>query len=164
MCNNLFSQYKATAETTDLIDIIRNGKVKGQYPKEIRSFEITHLHFYSSRAYEYVRTVYKDKLPSVRTIPFVSGTKVLMERMYIRGISCIENEDKMYIRQEVRHNIAQKKYYGYVNFGNPFQNEDDDRESAKEVLVFLVNATDDRFKIPIAYYILFKRTKRIREK
>lgn len=50
-----------------LLGKLRIGKVNGQYPKEVRSFALT-LHFYSPRAYDYVRSVYNKNLPCGRTI------------------------------------------------------------------------------------------------
>ena len=48
-----------------MLEFLPHGKV-GIYPKEVRSFAVT-LHFYSPRAYEYVRSIYKT-LPSQRII------------------------------------------------------------------------------------------------
>ena len=45
--------------------------------------------------------------------------------------------DEMNIRQQIKYNVAQqKKYYGNVDLGNPFQNEDHDREIAKGFGIF----------------------------
>ena len=57
-------------------------------------------------------------------------------------------------RQIVEYNSAEQKYYGSVDFGNPFQDEDEERLVAKEAIVFLLNAVNDRFKIPVAYYFV----------
>lgn len=50
------------------------------------------------------------------------------------------------------HDSAKKRFYGYVDFGNRY-NTDEERTEAKEALVFLVNAVNDRFKIPVAYFL-----------
>ena len=129
------------------------------------------MHFYSPRAYEYVRTVYKEILLSVRTIrkwyESIDGkpgcTSEALVALQLRAsaaagvgkkLVCNLVMDEMFIRKEVQYDPFQKKNYGYVDFGNPFQNEEDERELAKEALVFLVNAVNDRFKIPVAYYFL----------
>lgn len=46
---------------------IQIGKVNNQWPPALRSFAMT-LHFYSPRAYGYVRQSYDNKLPSESTI------------------------------------------------------------------------------------------------
>lgn len=50
-----------------VITQIRKGKVGNMYTPEVRTFALT-LHFYSPRAYRYVRDKFKDKLPSPRTL------------------------------------------------------------------------------------------------
>lgn len=136
----------------------------------MRSFAIT-LHFFSPRAYEYVRGIYLNKLPHQRTIrkwyQSIDGKpgctseslKALKIRTAAKGgkIICNLVMDEMSIRQEIVYDESTKKYSGYCDFGNPFAEDDDDdidKEQAKEALVFLVVAVNDHFKIPVAYYFV----------
>lgn len=50
-----------------IIKQIEKGKTNNQYSPEVRTFALT-LHFYSPRAYRYVRDKFKGKLPAPRTI------------------------------------------------------------------------------------------------
>jgi len=50
-----------------IIKQIETGMVKGKYPVQLRSFALT-LNFYSLKAYNYVRKVFKNRLPSPSTI------------------------------------------------------------------------------------------------
>ena len=161
-------QYNEHSE--DLVNKLSKGKVNGKYSTEVRSFALT-LHFYSNRAYEYVRNIYQDKLPSVRTLrkwyQSIDGkpgcTSEALAALKIRSslasqqgkkIICNLVMDEMSIRKQIEYNSVEKKFYGYVDFGNSFSDCDQDKLEAKEVLVFLVNAINDRFKIPVAYYFV----------
>lgn len=50
-----------------IIKQIQSGTVNGKYSEELRSFALT-LNFYSPKAYNYVRKVFKNRLPAPSTI------------------------------------------------------------------------------------------------
>lgn len=70
-----------------------------------------------------------------------------------KKIICNLVMDEMSIRRQIIFNSAAMKYYGYCDFGNPFS-DNEEKIEAKEALVFLVNAVNDHFKIPVAYYFV----------
>lgn len=51
----------------NIIDCLLNGPVEFQYDEDVRAFALT-LHFYSPRAYNYVREKFDKHLPHVATI------------------------------------------------------------------------------------------------
>ena len=137
---------------------------------EIRSFAIT-LHFYSPRAYEYIRNVFGKKLPAQRTLrkwcegidgsPGCSSEALTAIKLKIREASsnnkhliCNLVMDEMAIRKHINYDHIQKKYFGYVDFGNKLDNNKENRSEAKEALVFLINAVNDRWKLPVAYFLV----------
>lgn len=68
-----------------LLDQIKNGKTKKEWPPVIRAFALT-VHFYSPRAYDYIRKVFFKKLPASSTMrkwyqasePFGKRAKLLI--------------------------------------------------------------------------------------
>ena len=147
----------------------QTGKVKGKYSPEVRSFALT-LHFYSPRAYEYVRGVCKNRLPAPRTLrswyasvdggPGCTSESLVAIKLKVdealaknKKIVCNLVMDEMAIRKHIHYDHIQKKYHGYVDFGNSYENENVEKDIAKEALVFLINAVNDRWKIPVAYFV-----------
>ena len=148
----------------------QTGKVKGKYSPEVRSFALT-LHFYSPRAYEYVRGVCKNRLPAPRTLrswyasvdggPGCTSESLVAIKLKVdealaknKKIVCNLVMDEMAIRKHIHYDHIQKKYHGYVDFGNSYENENVEKDIAKEALVFLINAVNDRWKIPVAYFLV----------
>lgn len=60
--------------------------------------------------------------------------------------------DEMNIRKQIIWDPSKKKYYGYVDYGHT-KDDGDSGQEAGNALVFLVNAINGNFKIPIAYYL-----------
>lgn len=157
-----------------MIEKLRAGKVLGQYPKEVRSFALT-LHFYSPRAYEYVRSVYNNNLPCKRTLQkwyeSVDGAPgYTSEALHILKIKTKEADknnnkvvcnlvmDEIFIKKHIEYNVSTKRMCGYVDIGNPFDGENEDRYEAKEALTFLLNAVNDRWKLPVGYFFINRLT------
>lgn len=44
--------------------------------------------------------------------------------------------------------------YGYVDIGNSYEDETEDRFEAKEALTFIVNSVNDRWKLPVGYFFI----------
>ena len=147
---------------------IENGRVNNQYTPEVRSFALT-LHFYSPRAYRYVRDKFKNKLPAPRTIrkwcESVNGDPgITKEALTVLSVKIKDSQDKgiqlrfcmavdeMSIRKQIEFNFAKKKIFGYVDFGG----NDIDRDNtiaATKAWVVLLTALNANFKIPVAYYL-----------
>lgn len=103
------------------------GKTGRTYPPEIRSFALT-LHFYSPRAYEYVRSVYQNKLPaqsrlqkwyeSVYGAPgctreAIAAIKIKTEEAKQKNKKIIVNlvMEEVSIRKHFEYNNNHKKFY-----------------------------------------------------
>lgn len=58
---------QAVSEASTIVEEIEKGKVKGRYSPQLRAFALT-VNFYSSKAYNYIRQVFKNKLQAPSTI------------------------------------------------------------------------------------------------
>lgn len=132
----------------------------------MRAFALT-LHFYSNKAYNYVREKFINSLPSPRTISkwfqSIEGSpgfcKEALSALAVKNKEAITKNrtvvcnlvmDEMSIRQQVEW--TGKKFCGYVDVGTNL--DSDDLPEAKEVLVFMVVALNSHWKIPIGYFFL----------
>lgn len=136
-----------------------------KFSPQLRAFALT-LHFYSAKAYNYVRDTFNKSLPHPRTLSrwyqSVDGspgfTKEAFNALKFRAeesakkgrtIFCNLVMDEMAIRKLVEW--TGKKYTGFVDFG--YNIGADNRQEAKEALVFLLVAINDFFKVPVAYFL-----------
>lgn len=116
----------------------------------MRSFALT-LHFYSPRAYEYLRKMYENNLQrTIRkwyesvdgkpgcTSESLVALKIRTKAAAVNGKKIICNlvMDEMSIRRQIIYNTAVRKYYGYCDFGNGL-NANEKCNIVKEVLIFL---------------------------
>lgn len=143
-----------------------NSISRAQYPPELRIFALT-LHFYSPKAYEYVRTTFKCALPHSNTIKtwyssingepgFVNEAFVAL-KMKAKQMSennqkclCTLIMDEMHIMKKVE--LVGNKYRGLVDIG--VGDESDDLPEATQALVIMVNSLNSHFKVPIAYFLI----------
>lgn len=149
---------------------IKNGKKlsKRQYPPALRSFAIT-LHFYSPRAYNYVRKKMNMALPAPSVLRSwynsIDGEPGFTSESFISLKYKVEKAnkenrkvivsliiDEMGIKKGTQRG-RDGKVRGHVNFGAEFETDDNLRE-AKNALVFMVVAIDDNWKLPIAYFLI----------
>jgi hypothetical protein len=134
------------------------------FSDELRSFSMT-LHFYSPKAYDFVRNSFIKVLPHVSTIrrwcTAVEGkpgfTSEAFESLRVRfpqtpsnPILCSLVFDEMSIHTQIDFNG--KENVGYVDFGTELDSVSLD--PAKEVLLFLVVSLDKSWKMPIAYFLI----------
>lgn len=144
------------------------GSATKKISPTIRRFCFT-LHYYSPRAYEYLRETFNQHLPTARTlrswysaIDAVSGlTEASFDALKQRADDkkkCNENErllvglvhDAMFIRQHSQWDKAGKKYLGH----NMTRNEADIcLPLASQALVYMVCGIEEDFKLPIGYYL-----------
>ena len=133
------------------------------YSPQLRAFALT-LHFYSVRAYDYVREVFNNCLPHNRTISrwytAVEGTPGFSSESldYLKQI--VSNSDyrllfslimdEMAIRQHVE--FDGKVFHGYINCGTSIDN--DDLSLAKEALVFMIVGVNSSLKMPVGYFLI----------
>lgn len=151
-----------------ILDCLAFGKDQRNYPEEVRSFCLT-LHYYSSRAYNYIRTKFDNHLPAISTMRswyasinsapgFTSEAfgalkskadayKKNGKQLYVNLIL-----DEMSIRRHSQWNPNKKKFDGFIDMGKPAF-EDQALALAKDALVFLVCGADEDFKIPVSYFL-----------
>ena len=134
-----------------------------KYSAELRSFALT-LHFYSPRAYDYVRKTFNTCLSHPKTIakwyvsvngkPGFSEDALRALQMKVSSRSspmyCALMMDEVAIRQQLEWDG--KKYCGYIDMGT--ETDDDSLPLAKEALVFIVVAVNDHFKLPVGYFFI----------
>jgi hypothetical protein len=145
-------------------DIVsRNLKKKGQYSPEIRSFALT-LHFYSPKAYNYVRKHWNKLLPHPSTLRqwyrVVDGspgfTKEAFDAIALRATSkpVIINlvVDEMSIKEA--NVFFDNEFHGGVDCGTVnVQQENDNVPMATNALVLMAVSLNDHWKIPIGYFL-----------
>lgn len=138
------------------------GIVPKKYQEEIRKFAIT-LHFFSGKAYDYVRKKFNNCLPHPKslskwysTIDALPGWSVEALKMIEtkakyseRQIMCALIMDEIAMRKKIEYDG--KKYYGYVDFGVLL---DQNRDIAREALVFMIVAINDTWKCPLGYFFI----------
>lgn len=140
------------------------GKSQSQkYSPELRTFALT-LHYYSPRAYSYVRETFNSCLPHPKTLykwyRSVDGEpgfnreafEFLKERVsktdhLLFGALIM---DEMAIRQQIE--FDSQKFCGNCDMGNNIANEE--HNIAKEALVFLVVGVNELWKVPVGYFLI----------
>lgn len=148
----------------DIFERYSHQSSTDKYPPNLRSFACT-LHFYSPKAYEYVRQKFQLCLPHVRTIrrwyeavdSEPGFTKESFEALKLKvaatdyKLFCNLVVDEMAIRQRIEWDG--KQMHGYVDICNSGK-KGDCLPEAKEALVFLVTAINGPFKIPVGYFLV----------
>lgn len=145
------------------ISRIKKTPVSKMYEPELRIFALT-LHFYSPRAYMYVRRKFNTSLPHPKTLSkwykSINGEPGFNKE----ALESIKNRaeqidyplfgalifDEIAIRQHIEYDG--EKYSGYVDLGSEIKC--DEGTIAKEALVFLVNCINGSWKIPVGYFLI----------
>lgn len=147
----------------------KNGK---KYSEGIRKFCFT-LHYYSPRAYFYVRDKFKNNLPGESTIrnwfSSINGSPGLtqdsfdaLQRKVERAkTSCNDVYaclifDEMAIRRQAVWDHNQKKYRGFIDVGKDAAPSHPSIPLATNALVYLVSGISESFKIPVANFLVTK--------
>lgn len=128
------------------------------------------VHFYSPKAYEYVRSFFNLNLPHIRTIRnwystidsspgfTESAFNALKQKAdYAKAEGeplnvCLIHDD-IAIRQHSQWDPADKKFLGHITAGRP---EDHNLFAplAKQANVLMVSGIGNEFKIPIGYFLI----------
>lgn len=135
---------------------IKKLKVPHMYEPELRRFALT-LHYYSPRAYNYVRKKLNNCLPHAKTLTkwYTSvncepGESLTLIKQHVKNSSYqligTLMFDEMAIRQQLEY--VSGTICGHVDFGSSI--ETDGTLLAKEVLVFCVMCLNEKWKVPIA--------------
>lgn len=141
---------------------INNTAVRQKYEPELRAFALT-LHFYSPRAYIFVRRKFNTCLPHPKTIckwyksingePGFNREALQSIKEHAKVVNFplfgVLIFDEVAIRRHIEYDG--QKFRGYVDFG---PNIDCGNTIAKEALVFLVNMINQPLKIPIGYFLI----------
>lgn len=134
-----------------------------KYEPEIRSFALT-LHFYSPKAYSFVRDTFKNLLPHPTTIKKwyavvnceTGFTKEAFEALNSKAKDSpvVVNLviDEISIRQQIEYDG--KKYRGFVDLGTNLDSDSENRQPAKNALVFMAVAINNSWKVPLAYFFI----------
>lgn len=137
-----------------------------KYSAELRSFALN-LHFYSPKAYRYVRKTFGTCLPAPRTLTkwysTIDGqpgfTKEALVALKLRAeshsdkkIYCSLVIDEMKIKHLTEYVASTRRHYGYVDFG--FESTSDTSEEATDALVFLLVGINTTWKLPIGYFLV----------
>ncbi|KAG8173931.1 hypothetical protein JTE90_014540 [Oedothorax gibbosus] len=158
--------YKAAGPNKELITRqlckVTNSPIAKFYSPELRKFALT-LHFYSPRAYNYVRESFNSCLPHPRTIgkwyqhvEVEPGFTSQAMKALKRKVDSSEMPlffalvfDEMAIRQHVEFDGS--KFHGYIDVG--VEIDDDALPIAREAMVFMVVCINAHFKIPVGYFL-----------
>lgn len=127
------------------------------------------LHFYSPKAYEYVRTTFNQNIPSIRTLQSwytaIDGspgfTPNAFDALNKKADEFKKEEkpllvglifDEMHIRKHSQYDASKGEFHGHINVGRP---EDYQICSplATQVLVLMVSGIGSDFKMPIGYFL-----------
>lgn len=150
----------------EMVKRILKGSKSKQYSPTLRSFALT-LHFYSPRAYNYVREMFNKSLPHPSTLSKwyqkIDGLpRFTQESLNSLKLKVIENTkigketygnlvvDEMSIRKKVEW--VGEKFLGYVDIGA--NTNSDSLPEAKEVIVFLVTSINGNWKMPVGYFFI----------
>lgn len=151
-----------------IVTQLKNSGAKKQsrrYSELTKQFALT-LHFYSPRAYRFVRSMFLLPHPSILR-GWVSSVNCepgylkevfnylkhnTSEKRYLKECALIF--DSMSIRKQLVWNSSKKVYSGYVDLGSIVNI--DAEELATEALVFQIVSYTEKFKCPIAYFLVNK--------
>lgn len=154
-----------------MLDCFKYGKQSKKYSPKIRTFALT-LHFYSPRAYRYVRQYFHRNLPAISTIrnwySSINGapgfSKEALEMIKQKANIANRNGsellvcamfDEMNIHKHLEWDRAKKQAVGYITYGTDSNNENQDEiPIAGQALVFMVVGVNEKFKIPIGYVLI----------
>lgn len=145
---------------------MESSNSRDPYPSNLKAFALT-LHFYSPKAYEYVRETFNCNLPHVSTLrrwyKCVNGAPgftqealtALKDKAEEAGkmnktIHCGLIVDEMSIRHHIEWDTDH--FSGYIDLGTELN--DDQLPYAKDALVFMLNALNGNWKIPVAYFLI----------
>lgn len=134
-----------------------------EYSPELRKFALS-LHYYSPKAYNYVRTHFNSCLPHPKSISkwykSINGNPGFMQEALNSITERVKAADypllgtlifdEMSIRQHIEYDG--KNYSGYVDFGDGIIN--DNTSIAKDVLVFLFVCMNAAWKVPVGYFFI----------
>ena len=168
-CDNLRSSFAGLSADV-IINHFNNQlrEAKGyRHNDEVKKFALT-LHFYSPRAYEYVRSIFC--LPRARSLlnwsSSVKCEPVFFENVFLhvrnlvldgaKNAECSLIFDAMTIKKGVIFNKSKGCYQGFVVLGENIVACGEDDTVATEALIFMISALQSYWKYPIGYVLIDK--------
>lgn len=148
------------------MECLQFGRSSKKYPPCVRLFCLT-LHFFSPRAYEYIRSVFNFNLPTIRTIRYwysvVDGSPGFTEEAFDALRQRVElSEGKPFMvalmfdevshRKHSQWDASKKEFLGHITAGKHGEYENCSPLS-KEALVLMVSGIGEEFKLPIGYFL-----------
>ncbi|CAB3242046.1 unnamed protein product [Arctia plantaginis] len=147
----------------------RGLPLEKKYSEELRKFALT-LHFYSPKAYEFIRKTYNTCLPHTRTLSkwyqhidaepgFTKEAFDTLKRKVketVHPVICALTLDEMSIRKCLTWKPMAQKLYGRVDLGHDVNS--DSVEEASQCLVLLLTAINGSWKLPIGYFLIVSLT------
>ncbi|KAL9701146.1 hypothetical protein quinque_004587 [Culex quinquefasciatus] len=174
LCGKLQKLRLTTASFASDNELFRDlalHKMREPYSPVLQAFATT-LHFYSPRAYDYVRRMLANKLPHSRSVvrwyKNVDGDQGINEQA-VQAVKLKADEkagqgqvlvigmsmDEMGMRKQITWDSKQKKLNGVAYRFQKCKDGTQQRiTAAKSALFFMITALDDTWKIPIAYYLV----------
>ena len=152
----------------ELLRRIQLKKKSATFCEELKQFATT-LHFYSPKAFDYVRENFNFALPHPKTIcrwyssvsadpGFTVASFTALEshvsekRKEGKDTICSLMVDEMYIHQQTE--FAREQIHGYVDIGAGEM----ENTVASQAFVIMVVAINESWKIPIAYFMISSLT------
>ncbi len=148
----------------ELQNRIQKKKKSAAFSEELKQFATT-LHFYSPKAYDFVREKFSNSLPHPQKIRKWYGSvsadpgftvasftalesRVSEKRKEEKETICSSMIDEMHIHQQIEFGVDQ--IHGYVDFGvGEIENT-----VATQALVLMVVAINESWRIPIGYFLI----------
>lgn len=152
----------------DLLRVLYTDHLE-KYSENVRHFCIS-LHFYSPRAYNYLRKIFNNHLPHPKTIQKwyahsdVRGDPGIHEdhmnklksiaaefkERNNRELLCSLVFDEINIRQQIFWSMQQFCFDGYTNY----ERDHEHRTIAKQAIAFILNGIDISLEFPVAYFFI----------
>lgn len=167
---DLIEQLRQKKEGPCLLKSLREWTIKKPYSPEIKTFALA-LSFFSTRAYNFVRTEFNDVLPHVNTIrkwhqkvdgsPGFTLSAIPIIRRKIgeakekgKTLSFCLIMDEMYICKDIQSNQATGQVFGYEALGQVAEDGKEYKNVATQALVYMISCVNDRWKMPVSYFFI----------
>lgn len=152
----------------EVLECLQFGRCSKKYSANLRLFCLT-VHFYSRKAYEYIRLFFNLNLPHIRTIrkwySVIDGSPGFPECAFsalkqkaddskAKGENILVGllHDDMHIRRNSQWISGEEKFSGHINAGKPMDYEKCS-PLAKKANVLMVSGIGKDFKIPIGNFL-----------
>lgn len=164
-----FHFFLKESKQLEILNCLQHGNSFKKYSPDVRLFCFT-LHYYSPKAYEYVRSTFNLNIPAPRTLRYwyssIDGspgfTKCSLDALEKRAAKYKVDTgddlavgiifDEMFMRRQSQWDNSQKQFLGHVAVGEPKEYVNFSPLS-KEVLLLMVSSINSDFKIPIGYFL-----------